>query len=314
MRPLLSLLAAASLPLACASAQRPAVDARPAPRFVRVTEGTTLRTRADDAAPGVTVAAGATLRRVRARGDWLELETTALSARQCAPVLAPPGGMRLRFFARAASVGAVLATPLSSSGPQGSLSVQPGVASQGASLLHAGLRLTLASAPATVAEHSLPQVDRPDASAERLAPGTRATLPDGVTVEVTRDPPVYVRSRRSTGEGARVVVATPCVRFEALVPDAAVLPALELDVEDRGEEAPDARWIVRAGARLRWPDGSPAGRAAARVRLTDGGRATEGRRCFRVPLRVVGGPSGAAPIEAEVCADAGDVAEAGAQP
>ncbi len=99
MRPLLLSLFAA-LPLACASAPRPAPAVRPAHRFVRVHEGTTLRTRPDDQAPGVTVAAGATLRRVRARGEWVELETTPASERQCAPSLAPPGGMRLRFFAR----------------------------------------------------------------------------------------------------------------------------------------------------------------------------------------------------------------------
>jgi hypothetical protein len=263
MRPLLLSLFAA-LPLACASAQRPAPAARPAHRFVRVHEGTTLRTRPDDQAPGVTVAVGATLRRVRARGEWVELETMPTSARQCAPSLAPPGGMRLRFFARSSSIAPVLAAPISLSGPQGSLSVQPGVALRGASGLdHAGLRLTLSAAPTTALEHPAPQPDRPVARAERLAPGTRVTLPEGATAEVTRDPPVYVLSRRATGEGARVVVATPCVRFEAVVADGAVLPALELDVDDRGDDPPGARWAVRRGARLRWADGSPAGRTGA---------------------------------------------------
>ena len=307
MRPLLLSLFAA-LPLACASAQRPAPAVRPAHRFVRVHEGTTLRTRPDDQAPGVTVAAGATLRRVRARGDWVELETMPTSARQCAPSLAPPGGMRLRFFARSSSIAPVLAAPISLSGPQGSLSVQPGVALRGASGLdHAGLRLTLSAAPTTALEHPAPQPDRPVARAERLAPGTRVTLPEGATAEVTRDPPVYVLSRRATGEGARVVVATPCVRFEAVVADGAVLPALELEVDDRGDDPPGARWAVRRGARLRWADGSPAGRTGARARLTDEGRVVDGARCFRVPLRVLGGPSGAEPLEAEVCADEGDV-------
>jgi len=311
MRSLLHpMLFAAALPLACASTQRPAA-ARPAARFVRVREGATLRTRPDDGAPGVTVAAGATLRQVHSRGDWVELETMPTSARQCAPVIAPPGGVRLRFFVRGADVGPVLAAPITLADPQGALAVQPGVAVRGASeLVHAGLRLTMPSAPATAAEHPAPEVARPAPRAERLAPGTRAALPDGVTVEVTRDPTVYVLSRRATGDGARVVVATPCVRFEAVVADGAVLPALELDVEDRGDDPPGARWVLRRGARLRWSDGSPAGRAAATARLTDVGRATEGGRCFRVPLRVIGGPTGAAPLEVELCADAGDVTAA----
>lgn len=315
MRALTHLILAATLPLACASAQRPGPDARPAARLVRLTGGTTLRTRADDASPGVTVAAGATLRRVRSRGDWLELETMPGSSRQCAPVIAPPRGMRLRFFARASSIGPVLGAPLSLAGPQGALAVQPGVAlHDGASLVHAGLRITLPTAPAPSMEHLPPQVARPAPRAERLRPGARASLPDGVTVEVTRDRPVYVLSRRTTGDGARVVVETPCVRFEAVVAEGAVLPVLDLEVEDRGEEPAGARWMVRADARLRWADGSPAGRTAAEVRLADEGRSVDGQRCFRVPLRVVGGPIGASPLEAEVCADAGDVTEAGASP
>jgi len=307
MRPLLLSLFAA-LPLACASAGRPPPAARPAHRFVRIHEGTTLRTLPDDQAPGVTVVTGATLRRVRSRGDWVELETMPASERQCAPTLAPPGGMRLRFFARSSSIAPVLAAPISLSGLQGSLSVQPGVALRGeAGLDHAGLRLTLAAAPSTALEHLASHPDRPAARAERLAPGTRITLPEGATAEVTRDPPVYVLSRRATGDGARVVVATPCVRFEAVVADGAVLPALELDVDDRGDDPPGARWAVRRGARLRWTDGSPAGRAAARARLTDRGRAVDGVRCFRVPLRVLGGSTGAEALEVEVCADEADV-------
>lgn len=300
---------ASTLLLACASAQRPA-PSQPAQRFVRVAEGTTLRTRADDGAPGVTVAGGATFRRVRARGEWVEVETLA-SGRQCVPVLRTPRGMRLRFFVRASSVAPVLASSVSVSGPQGSLAVEPGVAvASGAELVHAGLRLTLASAPATAMDHLAPQTLRVEPSAERLAPGTRATLPEGARVEVGRDVPVYVRTRRATGDGARVTVATPCVRFEAVVPEAAVLPAMELDMEDRGDEPAGARWVVRAGARLRWADGSPAGRATAAARLTDEGRASGGARCFRVPLRTVGGAPGAAALEAEVCAAEADVARA----
>lgn len=300
-------LLAPTLVLACASAQRPA-PSQPAPRFLRVAEGTTLRTRADDSAPGVTVAGGSTFRRVRARGEWVEVETLA-GSRQCVPVLRTPRGMRLRFFVRASSVGPVLASSMSASGPQGSLAIEPGVAvREGAELVHAGLRLTLASAPTTAMDHPAPQTLRVPPSAERLAPGTRAVLPEGASVEVGRDVPVYVRSRRATGDGARVTVATPCVRFEAVVPEGAVLPALELDMEDRGDEPAGARWVVSAGARLRWADGSPAGRAATATRLTDEGRVSEGARCFRVPLRTVGGAPGVAPVETEVCAAETDVA------
>ncbi|MBK6533099.1 MAG: hypothetical protein IPF99_26980 [Deltaproteobacteria bacterium] len=58
--------------------------------------------------------------------------------------------------------------------------MQPRVALRGVSGLdHAGLRLTLPAAPATALEHPAPQPDRPVARAERLAPGTRVTLPEG---------------------------------------------------------------------------------------------------------------------------------------
>ncbi len=313
MRPTVNLLLASALPLACASAPHPTADARPAARLVRVADGTTLRTRADDQASGVIVAAGATLRRVRARAGWIELETMPASARQCAPVIAPPRGMRLRFFVRPASIAPVLADRLSLSGPSGALAVSPGVPGRGSEVFPAGLRITLSTAPALALEHPAPQVARPTQSAERLAPGTRAALPDGATVEVTRDPPVYVLSRRATGEGARVLVAMPCARFEAVVAESAVLPALDLEIDDHGDDSPGARWVLRADARLRWTDGSPAGRSVAEVRLVDAGRATEGARCFRVPLRVLGGPSAAASLETEVCADAADITEAAAR-
>ncbi|MEZ4406849.1 MAG: hypothetical protein R3A52_10275 [Polyangiales bacterium] len=301
-----SLLLSAALLSACAATQRPS-DARPARRYLRVAEGAVLHTRADDAAPSVTVAGGATFRRVRARGEWIEVETLA-SARQCAPVLRAPRGIRLRFFVRATSVAPVLAADVTTSGPQGSLSVAPGVALQGRELSHAGLRLTLASAPTSAMEHPAPRPQRARPSGERLAPGTRLALPEGASAEVGRDVPVYVRSRRATGEGARVTVATPCVRFEAVVPDAAVLPAVELDVDARGERAAGARWALRRGARLRWTDGSAAGRVTRGAWLTDEGRVSEGRRCFRVELRVSGGAPGAEPIATEVCADAADLA------
>jgi hypothetical protein len=306
MRPADLLLLSSLLSLGCASSQRP-VAQHPAPRFLRVAEGTTLRTRADDGAPGVTVAGGATFRRVRARGEWVEVETLA-SARQCVPVLRTPRGLRLRFFVRSTSVAPVLAEAMSASGPQGSLAVEPGVALREREIVHAGLRLTLASAPGAAMDHPAPQTSRVAASAERLAPGTRAALPEGASVEVGRDVPVYVRSRRATGEGARVTVATPCVRFEAVVPAEAVLPALELDVDERGDEPEGARWVVREGARLRWADGSPAGRAATAARLGDEGRSGGGARCFRVPMRVMGGAPNAAALETELCVDEADVA------
>ena len=296
------LILSTTMVLACASTQ---VATRPTRRLVRVAEGTALHTRADDGSPSVTVASGATFRRVRARGEWVEVETLA-STRQCVPTLRAPRGMRLRFFVRATSVAPVLAAGVSASGPQGSLTVEPGVALRERELTHAGLRLTLANAPASVMDHPAPRARRVSPSGERLAPGTRLTLPEGVSAEVGRDEPVYVRTRRETAEGARVTVATPCVRFEAVVPAAAVLPAVEIDVDDRGEGAAGARWVLRDGARLRWADGGAAGRATRGARLTDEGRVVEGRRCFRVELRVSGG----APVETEVCADEADLARA----
>lgn len=313
MRGITLLLTSATLSLACASQQTAPTRARPPQRFVVVSSGAVLHARPDDASPSLTVPTTATFRRVRARGDWVELETVADPSRQCAAALAPPDGLRVRFFVRAASLAQVLARPLRLNGPEGSLVVQPGVEvregsrrTAPAELVHAGIHLTLVLVPAIGREHPAPVAERSITRAERLAPGTRATLPDGVVLDVSRDTNVYVRSRRSTIEGTRVTLATPCIAAEAEVPERAVLPVMELDI-DEAETPSAARWVLRRDARLRWPDGSPAGRAATRVRITDAGRETSGTRCFHVPMRVVGAAATTAPLDIEVCADAGDV-------
>lgn len=308
-----ALLVTATLSAACASTQRPTAAPRAPQRFVMVASGTTLHTRPDDAAPGPTLPTAATFRRVRERGDWVELETVADPTRQCAAALAPPDGLRVRLFTRNTSLAQVLSRPLRLTGPEGSLVVQPGVEvregsrrTAPAELVHAGIRLVLVLAPSVGRDHPAPAAERMISRAERLAPGTRAALPDGVALEVQRDTNVYVRSRRSTIEGTRVTLATPCVSVEAEVSERAVLPVMELDVEEA--ETPAApRWRLRRGARLRWPDGGNAGRAAGAVRITDEGHENAGARCFHVPLRVVGAAATAAPLDVELCADARDL-------
>lgn len=212
-------------------------------------------------------------------------------SRQCAAALAPPDGLRVRFFVRASSLAQVLARPLRLNGPRGrSWCNRASRCAQGfsrrtapAELVHAGIHLTLVLVPAIGLDHPAPAAERSITRAERLAPGTRATLPDGVVLDVSRDTNVYVRSRRSTIEGTRVTLATPCIAAEAEVPERAVLPVMELDI-DEAETPSAARWVLRRDARLRWPDGSPAGRAASRVRITDAGTGeTSGTRRFHVP-------------------------------
>lgn len=308
-----SLLALSLLSIACASTQRTATRARPPQRFVMVAATSPLYAHPDDAAPAVTVSTATTFRRVRARGEWIELETVSDPARQCAPSLAPPDGMRVRLFARASSLSQVLTRPLRLTGPEGTLVVQPGVeVRQGArrtapaELVHAGMRLTLVLSPAVGRDHPAPAAERSITRAERLAPGTRATLPEGVTLDVERDTNVYVRSRRSTVDGARVAVTSPCISLEAEVPERAVLPVMELDI-DEAEAPSGARWTLRRGARLRWPDGSNGGRAESAVHISDEGREASGSRCFHVPMRVVGAASTAPPLDVELCADARDL-------
>ena len=137
------------------------------------------------------------------------------------------------------------------------------------------------------------------------------TVPRGersvaLTLIVTA-PPVLVFLRSPTANGSRVVVATPCVRFEAVVPSSAVLPVLDMELPDHAT-ARLPRRIVRAGVALRWPDGAPAGRTTAAVPLSDDGRLVGAMRCVHIPLRVSDAPE--EPIETEVCADAQDVSEA----
>ncbi len=316
MRGFIPIIAAATLSLACASQQTSPTRARPSQRFVVVSSGATLHARPDDASPSVTVPTSATFRRVRARGDWVEVETVADPSRQCAAALSPPAGMRVRLYVRASSLAQVLARPLRLSGPEGSLVVQPGVEAREGSrrtapveLVHAGIHLTLVLVPAIGRDHPAPAAERSITRAERLAPGTRATLPDGVALEVLRDTNVYVRARRSTVEGTRVTLATPCIAAEAEVPERAVLPVMELDV-DEAEAPSSTRWTLRRGARLRWADGSPAGHAAGLVRIADEGRESSGSRCFHVPMRVVGAAATAVVPDVELCADAVDVTRA----
>ena len=154
MRPLSCALLAVALS-ACASQQAVATRPRAAPRYVLVGAGATLHARPDDASAGVTVANPSTFRRVRERGPWVEVETVA--APQCNAVVAPPAGMRLRFYVRAAALGEVLSRPLTLAGPNGSLTALPGVAVHAGAapveLEHAGLRLALVLAPSVGREH-----------------------------------------------------------------------------------------------------------------------------------------------------------------
>lgn len=311
-------LALAALALAaCASPQRTA--ARAPRRFALVQGAAALRASASADAPALALAYTGPLafRRVRLRGDLVELETVDAPERQCAPALAPPAGMRLRFFAPRSALGQAVARPLHVTGPEGSLTVAVGApvreAPDGAGLevAHAGLRVALRDVPPVARFFAEPHAERPAERAERLAPGTRSLLPEGAVVTVGDDAQVLVFLRSPMMQGSRVVVAAPCVRFEGTVPSGAVLPVLEMELGDASRPRLPRR-AIRAGARLRWPNRGPAGRAVSQVTLTDDGRVEGDARCFRVPLRVHGAVV-EPPPEVEVCAAHADVTEAGAE-
>lgn len=296
---------AASL-AACASAQRP--PAARAPRYVLLEPGVALEAGATPVslrADGPVVA-----RRVRQRGDRLVVETVGPD-RQCAPALAAPAGMRLRLTVPASAVAVAVTRALHVSGPEGSLSVAAGVAARpnalgGADLALQGLRVTLADAPETGRSFEAPRPEAVPARAERLAPGTRAALPRGASVEVGADAPVQVLLRSPALQGTRVVAATPCARFEAVVPTSALLPTLEMDFEGDAD-VPSPRAALRQGARLSYPDGSDAGRTTRRVLLAEAGRAAGATRCFPVTITLRGVPGEAPRARVEVCAAEADV-------
>jgi hypothetical protein len=311
------LLLALLLP-ACAASQRPS-SARPPRRFVLVTEAAALRTAPDasGAALALTHPGPFAFRRVRTRGDVVELETVAAPERQCAAAIVPPAGMRLRFYTTTRALGQAVARPLHLSGPEGSLTVAVGApvreAADGVSLevAHAGLRVSLREAPAVARSFAEPHAETPVERAERLGPGTRALLPEGAAVTVGDDAPVLVFLRSPMLQGSRVVVATPCVRFEGTVPSSAVLPVLDMELGD-ASRARLPRRVIRAGARLQWPGAGPAGRTVAAVAMADEGTAEGALRCFRVPLRVHGATV-EPPPEVTVCAAAADVQDAGGE-
>lgn len=318
MSPLRRTLLALALP-ACATAAQPTTG-RPPPRFVLVADVAALRTSPGASGPALASELPGPLafRRVRARGGVVALETVASPERQCAATLVPPTGMRLRFVASAAALGQGLAAPLHRTGPEGTLSaaagtpVQAGRAGEGTVVVQGGLRVALGAPVAVARSFGPPEAEAPTARAERLRAGTRAALPEGAAVTVTDDAPVLVLRRSQTGAGERVAVATPCVTWEAVVPADAVLPVLDMELGDASRPAPP-RWVIRSGARLRWPDGAPAGRTVRPVALSDEGRTEGDGRCFRVPLRV----QGATPervVEVVVCAAATDVRAADASP
>ncbi len=291
----------AVLAAGCATTNVVVVPSRRVTQYAVIAAGTPLRTRAEADAPSVMLPVAALFRRVRARGAWLEVETAARAERQCVPVIAPPEGMRLRFFVASDAVRPVTADDASARGPDGAWQVRTGVLADGNSLVHAGLRITPGTMPPTRDAHPAVRPQPVPASGERLAPGTTMTLPDGARAEVLPGAVVPVRSRRAAAEGARVTVELPCARVEAVVPASAVLPVLDLDVEDRDAPTP-VQTEVGAGTALRWPDGSPAGRALGPASVPGEGRTVDDARCWRVALRVAGATPAVAPLETEVCA------------
>lgn len=303
---------------ACASSQRPR-GARPPQRFTLVS-ARSLRATPDGAEAPFALAYSGPLafRRVRARGEVIELETVSDPERQCAATLVPPSGMRLRFFAASQSIGRALVESLHLTGPEGSLTVaagaplRDGAGGNGTEVAHAGLRVALRDAPAAARFFAEPQTERAVARAERLAPGTQSTLPAGATVTVTDEALVPVLLRRPSAQGARVVVATPCVRLEGTVEPRAVLPVLEMELGDAAPAQPP-RWVIRAGARLHWPNRGPAGHTVSTVALATEGREDGDARCFRVPLHVQGATVEAPPT-VEVCAATADVRATGGDP
>jgi len=285
--PLLALV----LPACAASSPSPTL--RPTQRFVLVTDLAALRTGPDATAPalGTDVAGPLVFRRVRARDGVVALETVAAPGRQCAATVVPPAGMRLRFVASTAALGQVLAETLHRTGPEGTLHAVAGTpvqavpGSPGPVVVQGGLRVALGAPVPVTRAFETPAAERPVPRSERLRTGTRITLPEGAVATVTDDAPVLVMRRSPTEAGERVEVATPCVTWEAVVPAPAVLPEIDLELGDATRPEPP-RWVIRAGARLRWPEGAPAGRTLRPVRVSDAGRVEGEMRCVRVPLRV----------------------------
>jgi hypothetical protein len=221
--------------------------------------------------------------------------------------------MRLRFFVRESSLVSVLTRPLTLRGPEGELSVRPGVVMQEGSrrtapveIVHAGVRVRLVLPPAVGRDHPAPQADRAMMRAERLAPGTEARLPDGAVAEIERDANVYVYERRPSHDGSRATITTPCLRFEALVSDRAVLPVVDLDFDDHTRPVA-GHATLRSGARLFWSDGTPAGRTVTASSIVGATHAAlGGRRCFSIALRAHNETPLATPSEIEICASEQD--------
>jgi hypothetical protein len=304
--------------VACAST-RGTTTARPRrTRFVLVERAGVLRTRPSPDAPALSVTHDAALafRRVGVRGDWVELETVTAPERHCAESLVAPAGVRLRLFAPTFALVPVVSHAARVSGPEGTYTLGVGLPVResddrsSVEIAHAGLRVNVTALPETARVYGPAFAEPPRERAERLRPGTRATLPNGAFIEVERDPPVYVLVRNPSAQGARVVVSTPCVWFDANVPSESVLPTMEVEVPERASVRLP-RWVVRAGARLSWPDGSPAGRTTAAVTVTDEGRTDGARRCVHVPLRLSRSVGERASSDVEVCASADDVQVAG---
>jgi hypothetical protein len=288
---------------ACGPAPRTRNAFRGPPRFVLVTQGTVLRMRPDENAPGITLPVASPFRKVRTQGDWTEIETVQTPVAHCVSAWVPPTGMALRFHVHGPSFDRVLARPLQLSAPRSSLTLQPGIPvprESSRTVVHEGLRVHLLLDPSFAYDYLEPHADRIIQRAERLAPGTQAQLPDGASFEVTRDTRVYVFNRHASGDGSHVSISTRCARIETSVPDGAVLPNLDLVFGDETTERMASRWTVRSGARLRWSDGSSAGRSVSDVALPGEGHTLLGDRCFDLSLTLFG-VTEAPPLSVSTC-------------
>lgn len=302
------LLAACALSLfACVRSEGPVAPRAPAARFVFVAGESALHVRPDEASPAVALEAGGpwVFRRVAQRNGMTVVETVASPERHCASAAVPPDGMRLRFYVTESALRPALGRTLRLQGPEGSLVVQPGVPlNERGELVLGGVRIATRQPLTGATIVRMPTIDPPGDAAERLRAGTHLTLPEGATADIGEGSWMLVRTRRALGSGVRVTASNACMRLDAEVASADLVPVMDMAVGEGVLDQNAPATTLRAGASLLWPDGSRAGRTVAAVPLASSGRVLGAMRCVRVPLRSALSHEGGASVE--VCAPTTD--------
>lgn len=313
------LLAASLLPwLFAACASTPTAPPPPrGSRFVLVPLSVTLRQRPHDDAPGVQFRPGGTslevaaFRRVRARGEWVQVEPPTRPERQCHPTMELPPGMQLRFWVRASELAPALVRTVSRRGADGSeLRARPGLrvvrdGDLSRIALAPGTQVALALDPSEVGDaFAEPRPTAPGEPGERLTGDLNTPFLEGGQFMTTRgSTPVYVSERRAVQGGHLAQVQTPCADLTVRVQPQHVVPVVSVEMDERPERprADVETATIPAGARLRWSDGALAGVALADIEVSPEVRRIAERPCHSVPLSVRG-VEGLRPVRVEVCA------------